>query len=80
MEGWISFILLMAMAAGLYVGGRSLFSNPTELFNFTKELLAALAPIVTTPESPEVRKKRQEVERRGGIWDHANKRERERNK
>jgi hypothetical protein len=75
MENWVSLILVLAMAAGLFFGGRSLFSSPIELFNFGVALVKALIPIITAPEDPETRKKRQAVERSGGQWDPIRKRE-----
>lgn len=77
---YIDTVLIVCMGIGLLAGGYSLARSPSAYFDFAAELIRRITPILAKPEDPEVQKKRIEVQRRGGEWDHFNKRERERNK
>ena len=79
---WVGIVIVLALI--LFTAGMiwKVVNSPTFWIQLAADLGKLAWPVlwafITKPEDEETRKKRQAVERRGGVWDYARKRERER--
>lgn len=78
----LDYILLVVIALGVFAGAYSFGRHPTAWLEVITAAVKQFGPAVVgyllKAEDPETRKKRQAVERSGGVWDPIRKRERER--
>lgn len=71
---WVDAILFLALVLGLAAGGFMVARSPTFWIGFAVEVFKRILPVLAKRNTPEIEAEMQACLRRGGEWDNARKR------